>query len=121
MSDQSVTVSQVSEFLEGGALTVSEEIASDDPMFNYAPRLYFVAGQEALRCVRLAMLAARKDDITSLLDFACGRGRVLRMFQAAFPDAELTGSDIEPPAARPVTNQRTRRRRISSPMLSPAT
>jgi SAM-dependent methyltransferase len=96
--DQTFTVSEVSEFLDGSSLEVAEEIASDDPMFHYAPRLYFQAGQEALRNVRLAMLAARKEEVTSLLDFACGRGRVLRMFQAAFPDADITGSDIEPPA-----------------------
>jgi SAM-dependent methyltransferase len=98
MPDPTMTVSDISEFLDGDSLDVIDEIASDDPMLHYAPNLYFVAGQSALRCIRLAMLAARLDTVTSVLDFACGRGRVLRILKAAFPDAALTASDIEPPA-----------------------
>jgi SAM-dependent methyltransferase len=40
------------------------------------------------------MLEARKDTCESLLDFACGYGRALRFFRAAFPEAKLVASDI---------------------------
>jgi SAM-dependent methyltransferase len=94
MPDQTLT--EISEFLSGDSLEVVDQIAPDDPMYDYAPELYFVAGQSALRNVRLAMLAAGLEKVGSLLDFACGRGRVLRTLKAAFPEADLTASDIEP-------------------------
>ncbi len=40
------------------------------------------------------MFEARKDTCESLLDFACGYGRALRFFRAAFPDARLVACDI---------------------------
>ena len=58
------------------------------------PEVYFRAGQEALRCIRLAMLAAGKDGVDSVLDFGCAFGRVLRVLKAAFPQAQLTACDV---------------------------
>jgi SAM-dependent methyltransferase len=43
----------------------------------------------------LALLAAGREDPASVLDFACGHGRVMRSLKAAFPDARLTASDID--------------------------
>jgi SAM-dependent methyltransferase len=40
------------------------------------------------------MLETRKESCARLLDFACGYGRALRFFRAAFPDAELVACDI---------------------------
>lgn len=73
---------------------VIEEVSPLDGMYEYGPELYERAGMEALRQVRLATLAARLETVSSVLDFACGFGRVMRMLKAEFPDAALTGSDI---------------------------
>jgi SAM-dependent methyltransferase len=63
---------------------------------------YFERGQGALRSIEAAIesadrllprAAARSFD--RILDFACGRGRVLRVLKAAFPDSELTACDID--------------------------
>jgi SAM-dependent methyltransferase len=58
-------------------------------------KIYFGHGQNALRHVRLALLAAMKTDVRSILDLPCGHGRVLRMLHAAFPEAKLTACDID--------------------------
>src|SRR5688572_19270091 len=94
MPDRSLTLPQVNEFLNGSSLEIVREIAPDDHMYAYNPDTYFLAGHQALRCIRLALLAARRDTAESILDFACGKGRVLRTLKAAFPEAALTASDI---------------------------
>ena len=58
-------------------------------------RAYFGSGQQALRNVRLALLAAMKGEVRSILDLPSGHGRVLRVLRAAFPDAELTACDVD--------------------------
>ena len=63
-------------------------------MYAKTPDGYFPTGALALRQVRLAMLQARKPTCESILDFACGYGRAMRYFRAAFPDAKLTACDI---------------------------
>jgi SAM-dependent methyltransferase len=68
-------------------------MAAVDPML-YDPDLYFAAGPWALRWIRLAMLATQRDAVESVLDLACGAGRVMRTLRAAFPDASITGCDI---------------------------
>jgi SAM-dependent methyltransferase len=40
------------------------------------------------------MLEADRETCESILDFACGYGRALRYFRAAFPHARLTACDI---------------------------
>lgn len=59
-----------------------------------ATRHYFSVGRSALRCVRLALLAAGKSTVSSILDLPCGHGRVLRALQAGFPAARLTACDL---------------------------
>lgn len=73
---------------------VSQVTSPNDGMFAKTPDRYFPTGALALRCVRLAMFEARKGEATSILDFACGYGRALRYFRAAFPKAALTACDI---------------------------
>ena len=73
---------------------VVEEISPADGMFEHDKAHYFAVGQSALRCIKLAMLAAGKDDFRNILDFGCGFGRVLRILKAAFPQADLTACDI---------------------------
>jgi SAM-dependent methyltransferase len=72
---------------------VSRVTSPGDGMFAKTPDLYFPTGAAALRCVRLAMLLARKERCESILDFACGYGRVLRFLRASFPQARLTACD----------------------------
>jgi cyclopropane fatty-acyl-phospholipid synthase-like methyltransferase len=82
------------ELLDDEPLEVIQEIVGNDGMYRYAPELYPVAGQTALRCVRLAMLAAQLQTADRILDFASGGGRVLRYLRAAFPDAAITACDV---------------------------
>lgn len=77
---------------------VSQETSPHDYMYAKTPDGYFSVGAAALRSVRLAMLADRKETCDRVLDFACGYGRVLRFFKEAFPDAELVACDIIPEA-----------------------
>jgi cyclopropane fatty-acyl-phospholipid synthase-like methyltransferase len=55
---------------------------------------YLAVGASALRAVRLAQASANVPDFTSILDFPCGHGRVLRWFKAAYPRAQLTAGDV---------------------------
>ena len=73
---------------------VSDEISPDDGMFEHDQAHYFSVGQSALRCIKGAMLATKRDEFRNILDFGCGFGRVLRVLQAAFPGAELTACDL---------------------------
>ena len=72
------------------------EISPGDPV--YSPErhdAYFHWGNSAVECIRLALLAAEREEPSSLLDFACGHGRVMRTLKAAFPGAQLTACDID--------------------------
>jgi SAM-dependent methyltransferase len=55
---------------------------------------YLATGKSALKAVQLAELAAHRTGFTSILDMACGHGRVLRWLQAAYPEARLTACDL---------------------------
>jgi SAM-dependent methyltransferase len=72
------------------------EISPNDGMFDPDyPEAYFEVGDSALRCIQLSMEAAEKPSLGHVLDFPCGHGRVLRALAHAFPEAELTASDID--------------------------
>ena len=90
------SIATMSPLLDDDSLQISREICADDAMHDYAPQLYFAAGRDALRAVRLAMLAVGLEKAENILDFASGGGRALRWFKAAFPDAALTACDIVP-------------------------
>jgi SAM-dependent methyltransferase len=77
-------------------LDLIREISPNDGMFDPAyPAAYFEIGDSALCTIQLAMAAAGKETVGSLLDFPCGHGRVLRTLSSAFPDAQLTACDID--------------------------
>jgi SAM-dependent methyltransferase len=77
-------------------LEPSKEISPNDGMYQKTtPNRYYSVGQTAVRRIRIAMLEARVNQLTSILDFGCGYGRVLRTLRVAFPDAKLTACDIE--------------------------
>jgi SAM-dependent methyltransferase len=94
MPDQELTMTRARELLAATTSEVLEDVAPQDRMWEYNPEAYFAAGPAALRCIRLAMLASGRDEFSSVLDFACGHGRVLRTLKAAFPDAAFTATDI---------------------------
>src|SRR5213594_4887489 len=85
---------QLREFFNSPASNVSTEISPDDTMYEGNRNHYFSVGHSALRCIRTAMLLSDKKGVGSILDFACGFGRVLRVLKSAFPAAELTASDV---------------------------
>ena len=74
---------------------VIAEISPNDRMHSWSPRGYERQGLQSVETVRLAMLAAGKTRLDSILDFACGHGRNLRTLKAAFPDAALTACDLD--------------------------
>jgi SAM-dependent methyltransferase len=76
-------------------LNPNRAIASGDLGFRADPDGYFRWGWLGLRCVELALQAARKETVDSILDLPCGHGRVLRALQAKFPEAKLTACDID--------------------------
>jgi SAM-dependent methyltransferase len=94
--DQTVAIAQLQELLDDEPPQIIEEISRADGMYSYAPHLYAVAGRQGLRSIRLAMLAAELESPRTILDFACGAGRVLRYLTAAFPDAAFTACDVRP-------------------------
>ena len=84
----------MSALLDDDALEVIPDISEADGMRFILPEVYFSAGRSALESIRLAMLAANLTQVDRVLDFASGAGRVLRFLKAAFPQAELTASDV---------------------------
>jgi SAM-dependent methyltransferase len=83
------------ELLEREPAKISTEISPEDGMYVEGQGdHYFHVGRSALRGIRLAMLAAGKDDCHDILDWGCGHGRVLRTLKAAFPGARLTATDL---------------------------
>jgi SAM-dependent methyltransferase len=62
-------------------------------MYEGNPTAYFLSGYSALSCIRKALEMMKKKCVSSILDFGCGHGRVLRALAANFPDADLTAID----------------------------
>jgi SAM-dependent methyltransferase len=78
------------------------ELATRTPPQEDGRVRYFEWGEGALRAIEAAIDSARlllprgaSRSFDRMLDFDCGRGRVLRVLKAAFPDAELTACDID--------------------------
>jgi SAM-dependent methyltransferase len=94
-ADQRAWISDLLSFWRRRPVGITEEISPDDGMYTgTTPQRYFGVGKLTVRLVRLAMLETRKAGLDRILDFACGYGRILRALKAAFPEAELTASDI---------------------------
>jgi trans-aconitate methyltransferase len=94
--EQSSYIHDLREMLNAPLAELERGIAPDDAMLEpgEGPAGYFAVAQSALRCLRLAMLAAGREQFQDILDFGCGHGRVLRVLKAAFPDARLTACDL---------------------------
>lgn len=79
---------------------VATDIHPADHMFNNHARLddYEIIGESGLQVVLSALGISRKQTVYRIMDFGCGHGRVARYLRAAFPNAEMWCSDIDPEA-----------------------
>jgi 2-polyprenyl-3-methyl-5-hydroxy-6-metoxy-1,4-benzoquinol methylase len=78
----------------GQQLPYSREVSPSDHMWNTGSEHYFAVGLSALVCIE-SVLLARGLDPQTILDMACGHGRVCRMLRARFPHAHITACDID--------------------------
>jgi hypothetical protein len=90
---------ELSQLFEQPVHNVETAIAPADGMCEFGngeagTNHYFHVGQSALRCLRAAMLLAKRDTFHNILDMPSGFGRVLRTLKAAFPNAALTACDL---------------------------
>ena len=72
-----------------------EEISPHDQMDAGGRPSYLSTGVAALPPIRVALAAAGRESVDSVLDFGSGHGRVLRVLKAVFPDARLTACDLD--------------------------
>lgn len=77
--------------------SVDETLSPNDAMWDGGEAHYRGVGESAVRCIKLALLAARKppDSIRTILDLPSGHGRVLRYLLPVFPDAAFTACDTD--------------------------
>ena len=75
---------------------VIQTIGAGDEMFTGDQTHYFGVGKSALQCIESALSAAGKpqNSVQNILDLPCGHGRVMRHFKSAFPEAQITGCDL---------------------------
>lgn len=75
--------------------SLNRTIMTGDHMYDHNnPDYYFSVGWSAMVSIYSAMCLANKSEVGSVLDFACGSGRVTRWLKAAFPDALVVASDL---------------------------
>lgn len=84
--------------------SVNKTLAVGDGMYDGRDAYYLEVGASALGLVHYALSAAERavSDITRLLDYACGFGRVLRWLRAGFPLAHTVAADADPNAIKAV-------------------
>ena len=75
---------------------VSTVVSPRDAMWAGDVRAYFTVGASAQAAIERSLAAAHHGSPASVLDFACGHGRVARFMRSAWPDAALTASDLDP-------------------------
>ncbi len=97
MSDrpESNTNAIQSEVIDCQADSIIEEISPADTMFTGDKTHYFKVGESALHCIQTALAIAQKDRVETIFDLPCGHGRVMRFLRRAFPDANITGCDLD--------------------------
>lgn len=76
---------------------VSLSVHQNDNMYLYPKAEHYLSvGISAIRCIESALKSAgSKTAVRSILSFPCGYGRELRFLKHRFPDANITGSDID--------------------------
>jgi SAM-dependent methyltransferase len=92
------------EIAAGGALAPAESellsrvdstISFRDGMYRADAGHYFGVGLSAIRCIDEALARAGAAAPRKVLDLPCGHGRVLRFLAARFPEARITGCDLD--------------------------
>ncbi|MBI3801319.1 MAG: class I SAM-dependent methyltransferase [Deltaproteobacteria bacterium] len=75
---------------------VSLKIHGNDELYvPFHAQHYLSVGLSALRCIEEVLNRAKGDRvIRPILDFPCGYGRILRFLRARFPDADITGAEL---------------------------
>lgn len=68
---------------------VSREIHPADTMYLTGKDWYYSTGSSAIRAISSALLAGPTKQVTRVLDFGCGYGRVARHLRIAFPSSRL--------------------------------
>ncbi len=72
---------------------INTVLADDDAMFDGSDAHYLSVGLSAGRVVRRAL---RDSPLPKrILDLPCGHGRVTRVLRALYPDAAITGCDLD--------------------------
>jgi len=74
---------------------VNKIIVPGDTMYHGNSAYYFKVGESAISVIDECLSAAGTTKVTSVLDYACGYGRVLRWTKARFPDARILASDVD--------------------------
>jgi SAM-dependent methyltransferase len=83
---------------------VNKTLATGDGMYDGRDAHYLEVGASALGLIHHVLSAAERavSDITRILDYGCGFGRVLRWRRAGFPLAHTVAADADPNAVRAV-------------------
>ncbi len=85
---------------------VSREVHSRDGMYvSDRENHYFSCGREAVTRIAGLLALNNSESPSDILDFACGFGRVARYLRVAFPEANLTTSDLMKDAVDFVSNE----------------
>ena len=74
---------------------VATRISNYDDLFTGDKNTYFAIGRSAIGLIAQAMIAAKQDQIRSILDFPCGGGRVTRHLVRFLPEAEVFACDLD--------------------------
>jgi hypothetical protein len=74
---------------------ISREIHPADHMWNTGQAWYDVVGRSGVECVLRGLAATQLQTVGSVLDLACGHGRVARHLRACFPEAQMFFCDME--------------------------
>lgn len=80
------------------------ELAPADNMYAINPDRYFAVGKDAMRVIGTAIDRPGATIPESILDFACGWGRVARHLRASFPEARLMVADLSKDAVEFASN-----------------
>ncbi|MEX0972446.1 MAG: class I SAM-dependent methyltransferase [Solirubrobacterales bacterium] len=92
--DFAATSRSVAERLSDYKPRVDTTIAPDDEMYREGLDSYLSVTHSAIAQIGHAMTACGRTSFERILDLPCGHGRVMRGLRAAFPEAELTGCDM---------------------------
>ncbi len=73
---------------------INTEISQNDQMYTGKKPRYFSVGADAIVKICYLLKLTNQGNPDSILDFACGYGRVARFLSAVFPDSLLITSDV---------------------------